>query len=590
MPRKKHTDLVSGSNESSDHSPSKSRGRASGLCVLVDHLQQLGKKGFPKGPGTRTSDCSSPDSDDTQAAFDESLNGLIKDKVIPKARILELGFVAPQWLPFVLRYFKDQGPLQEAYLWIMTQLWSCDAEGYETFAESLGYRGTEPGPFVRTAWDQLLVSRTRRWTTCGPFEEIGVSAMPYVHEFTDSKWFYRVYEAVGSETFEELLAAAGKVESTASVKKLLRLCDALRGRLDRQELVVAVRDKHRVQEALLLSVLPLPEGPGWLADLAERMTILSKFYDWSCAKACYDEDAPVQEALAALVQVKVTAGYAVELDQVWFQTHILSLQVSELPVAEREAVFLDAAAKPKLSKAASALLLEVRNRRVTLTRSLEGMMAWSNLFPQEEFQQLLSNRIVAPILKDLLFVIPSSGHCGFPTLDRAALRNHAGKLLPIPAQATLRLAHPADLEKAGTWTAWKSQLESTGQPQPFLQIQRELFTPERGETAAQHRFSKRPFRWINAINLLDTMSGWVANGNEAVRSFGAIHVRFEIGPEDQVMRNRKSGETVFGKLAFFRVDMNHWKHPEGLPFDEVPLIAFSETIRDAERIFNQPKM
>jgi hypothetical protein len=176
---------------------------------------------------------------------------------------------------------------------------------------------------------------------------------------------------------------------------------------------------------------------------------------------------------------------------------------------------------------------------------------------------------------------------GYPDKNGKALRSHDGKLAPLKASDSLRIAHPLDLLAAKDWHDWQKDCFRSERIQPFKQVFRELYTPTAAETkpaskqaaARTARYAGQQIQPRQALALFGSR-GWVARTEEGVqRTFHhervTVHVEFEEGFQTPAQID---GLTLAG-CSFTRAGSI-----EPLPIKDLPPRVFSEIMRDLDLV------
>src|SRR5207248_680991 len=101
-----------------------------GLDTLLRLLAKFGKRGFSTSYGysqrrhdvlTHLIHVTYPRATDTLADFAAAVTSAVKAGTVPKQRVLELAFLAPQWLPHVEAYLGWPG-LAEGVYWFLAHM------------------------------------------------------------------------------------------------------------------------------------------------------------------------------------------------------------------------------------------------------------------------------------------------------------------------------------------------------------------------------------------------------------------------------------------------------------------------------------
>ena len=186
----------------------------------------------------------------TYPAGADTLEGFaahIEQAGLTRERLLDLAFLAPQWLDHI-EHTIDWPGLKEGVWWFLAHMPS-GRPGAEAGTEE-----DEPGEAKGKAEEQGdLWERILRERTALTEEDRRDGAV-------DTRWFHRVYQGLGRKRWELLSAAAKYGCSDNSHKKAILLAEVLLGRAKKRDLVANVRDRKLKDSVRYLGLLPLPEG------------------------------------------------------------------------------------------------------------------------------------------------------------------------------------------------------------------------------------------------------------------------------------------------------------------------------------------
>jgi len=218
-------------------------------------------------------------------------------------------------------------------------------------------------------------------------------------------------------------------------------------------------------------------------------------------------------------------------------------------------------------------------------------------------ERLLDNGLVATLSRRLIwrFNTESGALDGIPRADGTILSSD-GEVLPLPGpEASVRLWHPLT-ERAGAVTAWRERLKASEIRQPFAQAWRASYVvtdAERETRTYSNRFAGHILHQPPLIAIL-RKRGWVAASRVAydersdakpnrllLPAFGVAAEFWFSGvgapstPEEYGAPNYEYVTT--DRLAFHALDAKSGAvAAEPLPLDQVPAMAFSETLCDLE--------
>jgi hypothetical protein len=154
----------------------------------------------------------------------------------------------------------------------------------------------------------------------------------------------------------------------------------------------------------------------------------------------------------------------------------------------------------------------------------------------------------------------------------------------IAAAARISVAHPAELHAAGALVHWQQQAVEQRLPQPFKQLFREIYLAGEKELGLEQcdRFSGYPLIARQAFALL-RRRGYVPGKGEAAKEWPALGLRSCIAwaapdqPAGKLVAQGPSAPPVTSGAVRFE-----WLSGGPAALGDVPLVAFSETMRDAD--------
>ena len=577
---------------------------AGGLDTLVRLLQAFGKENFVRGYAydnlSKSSvfsyliRCTFPAESDTPDEFAKQ----VKAAKIPEQRLIETAMYAPQWARHVEHCLKWK-QFEEAVWWIHAHTkdthWSVDNE-------------------IREAWSAQVTERTP------------LSAADLTDGAVDVAWFWRVYDALKEERWNALDDAAKYASSAGGHKRAQLFADAMRGRLEKKELMKSIKEKRNQDAVRALGLVPLEGSAGILParrqdvgvtrgqdaratrgdDLLERYEVIQEFLRTSKQFGSQRQESEKRAATIGLENLARTAGYPDPQRLEWamearaiadLAEGALSVSVGGVDVT----VKIDEFGQPDLSiskqgkplktvppavrKDPKFVALRERNNDLRkqvsrMRQSLEGAMIRGDAFTGAELRDLFKHPVLAPMLERLALV--GDGIIGYPMAQGQALRNHAGKREATGKNDKLRIAHPHDLLTTKEWHLWQRECFLAERIQPFKQVFRELYViteQEKKDGTISKRYEAHQVNPRQAMALLGGR-GWVAHPEEGVRrtfhdagisAWLSFHEYF-FTPADV------EGLTLEGVRFTKR---GEW---ESLKLTDVPPRLFSEVMRDLDLV------
>jgi hypothetical protein len=556
-----------------------------GLDTLLRLLRALSKKNFARhewGTGrvevlTHLVRVTYPGKDDTPELFAAS----VKEAGLKQERLLELAFLAPQWLDHVEHALGWPG-LKEAVWWFLAHM----PFGREGVGETASSEG-ETSP-----WERILRERTP------------LSDEDRANGAVDTVWFHNVFAPLRRRRWDALAAAAKYGCSDNSHKKAILLAEVLQGRAKKSELVANIRDRKLKESVRLLGLLPLPEGERREADLLSRYKVLVEYRRYARSLGPMSREDAVRTAQVGLENLARTAGYPDPLRLEWAMEAAQLADLAAGPVSVTHdgvtvTLAIDADSQPELTvqrgdKPLKAIppavrkhrkVAELTERRTELKRSasrvkqsLEVAMIRGDTFTGLELRQLFSHPLLRPLLERLVLI--GEGIIGFPTAQGQALEGHDGKLEPIKPEEKLRIAHAFDLFSGGAWQHWQHNCFQRERVQPFKQVFRELYLltqPERDEGAVSHRYAGQQVNPSQAMALWGSR-GWTTR-DEVSKTFHDLGIVAQVS-----FRHHGWTPLQVEGLTLDGVEFRRRGEYRPMPLVEVPAIVFSEVMRDCDLV------
>ncbi len=552
-----------------------------GIPWFIRILQALGKQDISRERGGQSRIqslshllyVSYPTVDETLADFTKAS----KKSGIPVERFIEAAVYAPQWAPFIEQHFKWKG-LVDAVWWLRAHTkdsqWSVPVD-------------------VRDEWAASINARTP------------LSPRDLLEGAVDVDWFWRVYKALGDTRWQTVYDAAKYSSSGIGHGRAKQFADAMLGNLEPDALFKRITDKRHQDSIRALGLLPLPKRKRD-DEILKRYKTLQQFLRGSRKfgpQRRESEKLAVQIAMENLARTAdypdpARLGWAMEAREV---ADLRSGSIHETVEDVTLTLSLDVVGKPKLTvehagKIIKALptkmkkqpdFIALRERKTQLDQqhsrmrlALENAMCREDQFVGKELVTLMEHPILAPMLEQLIFI--GEDLLGYPVEGGRRLISHDSSTTPIPASASLRIAHAYDLFQSNEWHLWQRDCFLAERIQPFKQVFRELYPlteTERAEGNVSRRYAGHQVQPRQAIALLGTR-GWIAHQDYGVqktfhRQNLSVHVSFLGGYFTPAEVEGLTIEGVYFTLA------DAWKP---IPLQELPPILFSEVMRDMDLV------
>jgi hypothetical protein len=218
---------------------------------------------------------------------------------------------------------------------------------------------------------------------------------------------------------------------------------------------------------------------------------------------------------------------------------------------------------------------ELKEQASRFRRTLEQLMCDGEALPRADLAKLVQIPAVAFLLANLLG-IDENGQLGL--IDPNTLELVDGEQRWAIGEQ-LRLAHGLDLLAANKLAHWQQQIVTAQIVQPFKQVFRELYvpTPAELETATySNRFAGHCVNGATAYRLLQARN-WSSVEGSAFKRFPEARCQAEWNFPDVRHYLAEDEAVTCDQLRFHRGN-------ELLPIADVPALAFSEAMRDADLV------
>ena len=570
-----------------------------GLDTLLRLLTAIGTRSFARsaygGQGrldvlTHLVRVTHPLPDDTPEVF----AARTKKAGLTTERLLQLAFLAPQWLEHIEHTLGWVG-LREGVWWFLAHtpggrkgLGATD-EDEDIYDED----EDEDAPVKQLdPWERVLQERT------------SLTRQEREDGAVDTLWFHRVYAPLGRKRWQALAEAAKFGASGQGHKKAGYLADVLLGRAKKRDLVAGIRQRQLRDSVRLLGLLPLGVGERRDRDLLLRYRVIQEYRRYARGLSPMSRESAVRAGDIGLENLARTAGYPdpVRLEWAMEAREIADLAAGPLSATHQGVTVtlaLDEQSQPQLTiqrgdKPLKNIPAAVRkhrkvaalaDRKTDLKRqasrmrlSLENAMCRGDTFLGAELRQLFDHPILVPSLERLVMI--GEGIAGYPTAKGQALADHSGKVEPIKPDEKLRIAHPHDLLAGGQWHLWQKNLFQAERVQPFKQVFRELYVlteQEKADGTVSRRYAGHQVNPKQAMALFGSRGWGTQDGvRKLFHDLGLVaEVSFRSGAWTPL---ELEGLTLEG-IEFRKRD--EWKP---LPLADVPPRVFSEVMRDVDLV------
>ena len=515
-----------------------------GTDSLLRILTTLGEDPFKKLSGWRSNtgdnrqatltelaENTFPTSDDTPQSFSKVFKAAIKAGKFPEERLIQLAFLAPQWVAFIEPTIGWKG-FTEANYWFMAHMkyvWGLDdaLASEEELNEEDEDLDEDQAPVEKLSrWEQIIRERTP--LTSAERQEGAI----------DVAWFHRTYEELTPKRWEAMTQAARYAATPAQAKRAQFVADTLLGKTSRKTLVDGIKKRNLKENVRLLGLLPLAGGrkaseAAKRKDLYERFEVLQAYHKYARGLSSMSRPEAIRAFEIGIQNLAATAGFPDATRLQWAMEAEGTRDLAEGPLVTKKGdvsltLSLDEYLQPNLvvrrgEKVLKSLpgavkkdkkFVALRDRHKHLKQqasrtklSLEQAMCRGDELLGGELVELADHAIVWPQLERLVLV--GKGLCGYPVRRGKALMDHAGNLTAVKKNEKLRIAHPHDLLKTKAWSKWQRECFNIERIQPFKQVFRELYVA----TAAEKKSKTSSNRYAgHQLNRRQAFALWGRRG------------------------------------------------------------------------------
>jgi len=547
--------------------------RVEGADVLVSILKAFGKDTFGRSDYYYNSSytkkevlskllrCCFPAETDTAG----TLKATVEGTGITDERLVEAGMYAPQWLEIIEECINWKGLYSAGYYFHAHLNEWCDDR------------------------KKAIIARF----TPIDVEDLKGGAF-------DINWFKEAYNEIGEKRFSVVYDAAKYISSGTGHTRARKYADAVNGKLDPKETRKQIEDKRNKDLLMAYCLIPLDKKNN--ADLLARYQYLQQFLKESKTFGSQRQESEKKAVAIGMQNLARNAGYSDVTRLTWsMETALIKdmqpyftpkeLEGVEVYVSIDEegksAVHYVKAGK-ELNSAPAKLkkdpyvteLKEVHKKlKDQYSRSrlmLEQAMEDETLFLIKELEELTQNPVVWPLLRYLVFV-NDNGETGF--YSEKALLTADGELLTQKPGVEVRIAHPFDLYKQGSWASYQRYLFDNQIRQPFKQVFRELYVKTEDERLMTNslRYAGNQIQPQKTVAVLKGRR-WVANYEEGLQK---VYYRENIIASIYALADWFSPADAEAPTLEW-VAFHNRKTYKPLVIEEIPNVIFSEVMRDVD--------
>ena len=492
----------------------------------------------------------------------EDLRKANKVQKVSHDRLIEVAMYAPQWLPLMEAYLEIDG-LQSGCYYFMAHM--------------------------NERFDDRKKAVIARYTPLTP-EELNNGCF-------DTAWFFEVYEKLGEKTFASLYKAAKYIADGSKHTRARKYADAALGKVSRDELEAAIRDKRNKDLLMSYGLLPVKDKEDTLHRYAFLMQFLKESRQFGALRR-QSESLAVQTALRNMA---TTAGYADE-------TRLTLAMETETASAHAEyydgvvigdctaRILVEDSGKPslvirkgnKILKSVPAALkkneeftavqdfaAELKKQYSRCTALFERAMEEEELYSRDELEALRRGPVAAGILNALVFVTADEKTAG--TMEELS------GMPDINGETQLKVAHPVTLFRMGVLPRYQrfyftKQIE-TGLKQPFKQVFREFYLKleEEMDSADSRMFAGYQIQPKKTVAALKGRR-WVADYESGLQK---VYFKADIAVELYALADWFSpADTECPTLEYVSFSDRRTHRP--VKIADVPDVLYSEIMRDVD--------
>ena len=547
--------------------------RIEGIEYLVQILQALGKETLDRasyywgGNDTKKSVLSHllkacyPSEKDNSKELAKKLKGTD----ITEQRLIEVAMYASQWLEIIESYLGWKGLVSGCY-YFQAHMSDVDRNKEGLIAK-----------YTPISIDDLMD---------GAF---------------DIDWFNSAYKELGAKRFEMLYNSAKYISDGAKHTRARMFADAVLGNLKLKETEKKIEDKRNKDLVASYSLIPLLKDKQ--KDALHRYQFLQKFLKESKKFGAQRRASEAKAVNISLENLSRNMGYSDVTRLIWNMETALINEMKEYfepkklddvdvyikidDLGQSEIIYEKAGkelkslpTKLKKDKYIEAIKEVHKNLKEQYRRSrkmLEEAMEDGTEFYGYEIENLMTNPVIAPILKSLVFKM--GNNLGY-YVDKK-LKSAKKKAVAVKDDSLLKIAHCFDLFESGEWSAYQKDIFDRELKQPFKQVFRELYVKtvdEKGRDKSL-RYAGHQVQPSKTVALLKTRR-WIIDGQEGLEK---VYYKENIIAKIFALADWFSPADIeaptLEEVQFF--DRKTFKP---ILIDEVPDLIFTEVMRDIDLV------
>ena len=548
--------------------------RIEGMDYLVQILQALGKETLDRtsyyyGSGYDSKKevlshllkvCYPSEKDNSK-----ELAKKLKGTDITEQRLIEVAMYSSQWIEII--------------------------EGY------LGWKGLASGCYYFQAHmsdiDRNKEGLIAKYTPI-PIEDLKEGAF-------DIDWFKSAYKELGEKRFEMLYDSAKYISDGAKHSRARMFADAVNGKLNLKETEKKIEDKRNKDLVASYSLIPLLKDKQ--KDALHRYQFLQKFLKESKKFGAQRRASEAKAVNISLENLSRNMGYSDVTRLIWNMETALINEMKEYFVPKKlddvdvyikidelgqsEIIYEKAGkelkslpTKLKKDKYIEDIKEVHKNLKEQYRRSrkmLEEAMEDGTEFYGYEIENLMTNPVIAPILKSLVFKMDKN--LGY--YEDKKLKSAKKKSVAIKDDSLLKIAHCFDLFESGDWASYQKDIFDRELKQPFKQVFRELYVKTADEKGRDKslRYAGHQVQPTKTVALLKTRR-WIIDGQEGLEK---VYYKENIIAKVFALADWFSPADIeaptLEEVQFF--DRKTFKP---ILIDDVPDLVFTEVMRDIDLV------
>ena len=417
----------------------------------------------------------------------------------------------------------------------------------------------------------------------------------------DIDWFKSAYKELGEKKFEMLYDSAKYISDGAKHSRARMFADAVNGKLNLKETEKKIEDKRNKDLVASYSLIPLLKDKQ--KDALHRYQFLQKFLKESKKFGAQRRASEAKAVNISLENLSRNMGYSDVTRLIWNMETALINEMKEYfepkklddvdvyikidDLGQSEIIYEKAGkelkslpTKLKKDKYIEAIKEVHKNLKEQYRRSrkmLEEAMEDGTEFYGYEIENLMTNPVIAPILKSLVFKM--GNNLGY-YVDKK-LKSAKKKAVAIKDNSLLKIAHCFDLFESGEWATYQKDIFDRELKQPFKQVFRELYVKtvdEKGRDKSL-RYAGHQVQPSKTVALLKTRR-WIIDGQEGLEK---VYYKENIIAKIFALADWFSPADIeaptLEEVQFF--DRKTFKP---ILIDEVPDLIFTEVMRDIDLV------